>query len=263
MSAELEHTPSTQEEAETAYACEQQAKDALRRGKEAIWDLSESLYWFNEINGWTKLGYESLADWLADPEITLSHGTYRRYVRTWKKMVVDKKIEPQRVRLLEPSKAAIVADKVASNEVLVEDALADVEALGAKDLREKYYGRRESNVEQDEPLGANETPLGGVIVPDPVPYDGPDDAEDPFDGVGYDAADLAVASDAVLHGDVVDAEIVGNYDWPAWFTEGNVRELLDDVQQGVDCGAQFPRIKRRSAQVAVELAKAWLATHTN
>ena len=63
----------------------------------------------------------------------------------------------------------------------------------------------------------------------------------------------------VLHGDVIDAEIVDEYEWPSWFTEGNVRDLLSEVKLGVDSGAQFPRIKRRAAQTALELAQAWLA----
>ena len=264
MSLELEPT-NQQEEAEVAFGIELRIKSAMARGRQALWDLAEALYEFDEEHGWLKLGHEKLSDWLAEPDVTLTLGTYRRYVRTWRKLVVEKQIDASRVRELEQSKVAIVVDKVANNEVLVEDAFADVEALGASDLRAKYYNRRENPAtsepetsgqvlpDEDEPTRADE------YQPSPEEYE-PDVSDAAIEASEGNLLE-AEAREAVLHGEVLDAEIVDDYDWPAWMTEGQVHGLLQDVREGVDCGAQFPRIKRRSAEVAVELAQAWLARH--
>lgn len=258
-----------QEAAEVAFAIEGRIKDAQRRGRQALWDLAEALYEFDQEHGWMALGHETLSDWLADPEVTMTMGTYRRYVRTWRKLVVEKQIEPTRLRQLEQSKVAIVVDKVAANEVLVDDALADVEALGAKDLREKYYNRRDaepepSNVGQEDDLGqkvADEY----AEVPEVEPVSGetlaalaglptePQPEPEVIEGTATEVVEEPAEAPAPA--------FVG-YEFPGWVTEGSVRSALSDLASAFDSGAGFPRIGRRSVQVCSELAKAWLQTRS-
>ena len=238
------------EEAEAAWAIEARIKRAMSDGRQALWDLADALYEFDEARGWLALGYEKLSDWLADPEVTMTMGTYRRYVRTWRKLVIEKQVEPDRLRQLEQSKVAIVVDKIANNEVLVDDAFADVESLGAGDLREKYYNRRES-----EP------------VPEPQPSEVQQAAEEygVIEGtateVVVDEVDEALTEHGVTPAD--DSTPTRNtpeYDYPGWVTEGAVQGLIAELNSGIDSGAGFPRIGRRPCQVALELAKAWLTT---
>lgn len=156
-------------ESEEAYAIETQIKAAMADGREALWRLAEALNAFDEMRGWLKLGHDNLSSWLADADVTLTRGTYYRLVRTWRKLVVERKIAPDRVRLLDQSKVAIVVDRITEGKVKVDDAFADVESLGASDLREKYYGPKPEKVEPaEEPANlANTQPETSGQKPEP------------------------------------------------------------------------------------------------
>jgi hypothetical protein len=281
MSTDLEAAES-QEAAEVAFAIEGRIKKAMADGRKALWELAEALYEFDEEHGWMALGHETLSDWLADPEVTMTMGTYRRYVRTWRKLVIEKQIEPDRIRRLEQSKVAIVVDKIASNEVLVDDALADVDSLGARDLREKYYSRREpepepepepeasnvgqSDVEVEPVSGEMVAAMAGIKLP---PYAGMVDVE-VVAGRVIEGTATDVVAEAPLTGEdiaAIDAAVAerraafAGYEFPGWITRGSVQSCLGDLASGVDSGAGFPRVSRRAAQVALELAQAWLTTN--
>jgi hypothetical protein len=234
-----------QAEAEIAFALQTRIKEAMADGRDALWRLAEALYEFDEAHGWLKLNYENLSQWLADADVTISRATYYRYVKTWRKLVVEKHIDPERIRLLDQSKVAIVTDKIASSEVLVEEALSDVEALGAQDLREKYYGPKAepSNVgqepEPDENLATTPQDDSGHLP----------DMDEPIR-----ADDIVVDSTAE---EVKPDEEKEEDELPPWVTESAVRSLLTDLSSALDSGASFPRIGRRSCQVAEQLAQAW------
>ena len=111
---------------------------ALQAGRKAMWELAESLHAFHEMRGWQKLGYRTVSQWLDDTNGAISRGTYYRLVGTWRAVVIEQGVEPERVRLLDQSKVAIVADKLGEKRVKVDNVLADVEALPANGLRKKY-----------------------------------------------------------------------------------------------------------------------------
>jgi len=121
-----------------AEAAQKKVYTALGRGKEAAWELAEALYEFDEVSGWHRLGHETLEEWLAQPEVGMKKSSYYDLVSSWRKMVVHQEIEPAKLKLLEPSKVAIVATRVAKAQVPVDEAISDVETLGYRDLREKY-----------------------------------------------------------------------------------------------------------------------------
>jgi hypothetical protein len=56
----------------------------------------------------------------------------------WELYVLDGGISPLSLAVASPAKFAIPMRALGANEVTVEEALADVETLGARDLREKY-----------------------------------------------------------------------------------------------------------------------------
>jgi hypothetical protein len=142
-------------ESEEAYAVETQVKAAMADGREALWRLAEALHAFDEMRGWLKLGHDNLSQWLADSDVTLTRATYYRLVRTWRKLVVERHIDADRVRGLDQSKVAIVVDQITEGKATVDDAFADVEALGASDLREKYYGPKPEKPKPADPDPAN------------------------------------------------------------------------------------------------------------
>jgi hypothetical protein len=136
----------TQEEledrAKECFKIHQRVVEAIKDGKAALWALAEALHEFDEARGWQALGFETLGEWLADPEIGMRQSTYHNAIRRWRKL--SPKVEPKRLVGLDPSKVTIVMGAIARNETPLDEVLDDVETLGARDLREKYIGEQSS-----------------------------------------------------------------------------------------------------------------------
>jgi hypothetical protein len=137
------------DDVEVARAAEVKVLTAISHGKEAVWELAEALYHFDEASGFRRLGHESLEEWLAQPEVGITKSVYYNLVGSWRKMVVHRSIEPARLHQLDPSKVSIVAEAVGKSKVSVEDAFNDVETLGYRDLREKYKKPKKTAEKKD------------------------------------------------------------------------------------------------------------------
>jgi hypothetical protein len=148
---------------------------ALAAGRTALWELAEALHAFDEMRGWRDLGYATLSAWLEDTDEQITRGTYYRLVGTWRKLVIEQNIDADRVRCLDQSKVAIVADRIRDDEVKIDVALADVEALGAQDLREKYGPAK------------REAPSSAPVKPEPA-CDPPDEFGGPSSDTRKDEA---------------------------------------------------------------------------
>jgi hypothetical protein len=180
---------------------------SLRAGRAAAWDLARALYEFDEQSGWTALGYETLTEYLADPEVAQSRRSYYRMVRLWEKMVVHRRLPEKRMAALDPSKVDMVIPAIESGKVKMKEALDDVESLGSRDLREKYFGTSESKAKSDEPEDdgeldpdvaatttvlndGNDTPQWASDVPEPDPAQNGHDASSGHDVVEGTATEI-------------------------------------------------------------------------
>jgi hypothetical protein len=173
-------TPEEQQElAERAYELQEAVKAGLRAGREALWSLAKALHEIDEVRGWAALGYDTLGEWLADSEIGITRRTYFRLVKTYRGLVVRRSVSATSLQRLDPSKVDIVLPKVEKGDVLLEDALADVEAMPARDLREKYVGHRRSEPETIE--GTAKDVDAGATESAPDDLDIPDGDQDPSD----------------------------------------------------------------------------------
>lgn len=146
---------------EIAYGIDQRVRGAIRAGRGAWWDLAEALYEFDEAHGWTAIGYDSIGEWLADPEITMKGRTYYRWVKVWRDAVIKQGLDVDRLRELDPSKIDIVMPSVNNGQILMEEAMSDAKVLGAADLREKYAKKTEPKAKvepkpEPEPVIAQE-----------------------------------------------------------------------------------------------------------
>ena len=133
----------TQEVREKAAELDEAIRAGLSRGRQTLWEVAASLYEFDEISGWIALGCENKSEWLADPDITLTSATYYRLVRAWRELAVRRQIDPDRIAALDVSKVDIVLPKLQMGKVTEKEALNDAEALGARDLRDKYITHKE------------------------------------------------------------------------------------------------------------------------
>lgn len=144
-------TPEEAEErAEKCYALEEKVKTNLRVGRESLWEVAQALYEFDESNGWSALGYDKLNDWLAQPDIGISRSHYFRLVSVYHEMVVLRQVDAERLKEIEPQKIQIVLPAVKSGKVQLEEALDDAEALGRRDLRERYFKRPDPGEEYNQ-----------------------------------------------------------------------------------------------------------------
>jgi hypothetical protein len=148
--------------AASAFAAEQRIKEICHVVRTAWVRLAGELYTFQADELFKDLGYVTFEEWLASPEIDLSRRWVYELVGIWRDLVVKKRVAPARLEELEPSKLQEVLPAVRRGSVVLEEALADVKALGRQDLRERYGAR-----------GAGVVQRGAITGPDP--------------GTGYDA----------------------------------------------------------------------------
>jgi hypothetical protein len=131
----------TEERARACWELDQAIKAGMRAGREALWEVARNLHAFDEAHGWTAIGYDRLGDWLADPDVSLTRSTYYRLTATWRELVVLRRVDETRLLALDASKVDVVLPSVKAGKTSLDDALEDVQSLGMKDLRARYYKR--------------------------------------------------------------------------------------------------------------------------
>ena len=134
-----------------AFRVNESIKSALGEGRKAGWQLAAALYAFEEQRGWQWLNYDTLGEWLADPDIGITRTTYFRLVGLHRHLVVSGRVPPAGLSELDPTKVDVVLPAVRRGRVSLDDALEDSKALARRDLREKYMGVRD----EDLPGGAD------------------------------------------------------------------------------------------------------------
>lgn len=163
MSVEIEQgfptptpKPFTEEEYEqwaaSAAVDDQQFREGLRGSRSGLWRAAEAAYRFHQSAGWLALGYDTLGEYLADPDITLSRRTFFRMTQAWQEMVVLRQVDAETIDKLDLTKVSIALPALKSGEAQVEDVIADVESLAARDLREKYTTPKTVPAEDPEPV---------------------------------------------------------------------------------------------------------------
>lgn len=150
---------------------ERQIHAGLRAGRATMWAVAQSLYEWDEEAGWSALGYESIGDWLSQPEIGMSRKTYYRSVQMWREFVVVRRLDPEKLLALDIGKVEVVLPALKAGRVDLDDALSDAEALGRADLRDKYYGPDQHAREPGDPP-ADHSQRNGHPDPEPVECDG-------------------------------------------------------------------------------------------
>lgn len=100
--------------------------------------LAEYLHEFYGEQMWEARDCETFEDWLGSPEISLSRSHVYALVQCYEELVVKRGVEQERLEAVEVSKVQQVLPALRREEVDLETALADCEALSRASLREKY-----------------------------------------------------------------------------------------------------------------------------
>ena len=108
-------------------------------GIRRAWNLlAADLYEFHEQTMWQTLGYESLEEWLASPEVELGRRHVFGLIEVYRDLVINRQIDPEELGQADVTKVRAVLPAIKRGDVEVVDALADCEALSRSDLSEKY-----------------------------------------------------------------------------------------------------------------------------
>jgi hypothetical protein len=146
-----------------AFDSERRIKEAATNIRGAWWELAEELYAFHEGGYWSYLGYESLDEFLAQPDLGIKRSTFFQMTKVWRDLVVVKQLPVLKLRELEPSKVREVTPSIMRGEVKPEDAMDDVSGLSYRDIRTKYRPEERSQHGQapddSRPLDASTEPV--------------------------------------------------------------------------------------------------------
>ena len=150
---------------ERAFKLEVKIKQSYARVHESWWALSQQLYAFHEGGYWSALGYDTLDEFLVQPDLGMSRRQFFQMTKLWRDLVVVKQIEPAALADIEPSKVREVAPAIMRGDVTVEAALADAKALGYRDVKDKY---RAAAIAQHGQQPDGSTPLDADAEPERV-----------------------------------------------------------------------------------------------
>ena len=118
----------------------------------ALSAVAQACHEIHEQQAWSELGYDTLSDYLASPEIGMSRSAFYDLCAIWERYVLEGGADPQALQAGGPSKLVVPIPAIKSGEVTVEEALEDVEALGLRDLREKYQGEKDEKSKRPDKL---------------------------------------------------------------------------------------------------------------
>lgn len=124
--------------ADNAFRLDAGIRDGIRRTAKELWALSAFVYEFHEGACWALLGYDTLDEYLAQPDVTMSRTQFFRLSKVYRDLVIVRKIPVAKLEEIDPSKVHEVAPAIVRGDVKAADALADAKELGARDLRDKY-----------------------------------------------------------------------------------------------------------------------------
>lgn len=181
-----------QAHSDRAFRAERRIKALFLKAHDSWWALSKALYEFHEGGYWAVLGYDSLEDFLVQPDLGIARTQFFRMTKLWRDLVVVRQIAPADLVELEPTKVGEVAPAIMRGDVKIADALDDAKQLGWRDVRAKYRidpttGKTESGHKPDgsTPLNAGDEPArvlcaacGYWNVPKPSPSAGTPSKED-------------------------------------------------------------------------------------
>jgi hypothetical protein len=124
--------------AEQAFNVETRIRQTVQAMRAGWIILSEDLYQFHQQEMWRDLGHDGFEEWLAAPDIGLSRRMVYHLIDIWRELVVKAGADPEVLKRVEPARLHEVLPAIRRQQVSLDRALGDAQALSANDLRERY-----------------------------------------------------------------------------------------------------------------------------
>lgn len=134
---------------------------------------AEGCYELQKSEGWIALGYESLSEYLASPEITMSRSEFYRLAKIYERYMLEGKVAPIALQAAGPTKLEVPLPALEQGVVDAEQAVADAASMNRTDLRKHYaalLANGEDAPDPDEPDGVctaeelADDPAGGTAA---------------------------------------------------------------------------------------------------
>jgi hypothetical protein len=136
-------SPSSIDPGALAYHRHQQLLQGLTTTRLGLADIAEACHEIQAGKLWTQLGYDKLADYLADPDITLTRREFFRAAAIHDAYVLGAGVDADVLELAPASKWEAALPGAVDPSVPADEVVVDVQTLGIQDLRVKYRGQDE------------------------------------------------------------------------------------------------------------------------
>lgn len=140
----VQPTSSAIDEPARAYHHHSQLLTGLATTRRGLADIAEACYQIQQGKLWTALGYDRLADYLSDPDITLTRREFFRAAAIHEAYVVEAGVDPDVLELAPASKFEVAIPGILDPMIPNEEVIAKVQTDGIRDLRIEYRGAEES-----------------------------------------------------------------------------------------------------------------------
>ena len=137
---EVRHSASPPARKVDAHDAHERLVFGIKASHLALSAVAQACHEIHEQQAWSELGYDTLSEYLASPEIGMSRSAFSDLCAIWERYVLEGGADPQALQAGGPSKLVVPIPAIKAGEVTVTEALEDVEALGLRDLRSKYQG---------------------------------------------------------------------------------------------------------------------------
>lgn len=124
--------------AKEAYAVEEKIKKGTGAIKVVQIAIAGYLHDFHSGRMWESLGYDKFETWLGSPEISMGRSDAYQKIEVYEELVVKRDVSTDDLAELDMSKLAVVLPVLRKDDVELEEALSDCEALSRSELRAKY-----------------------------------------------------------------------------------------------------------------------------
>jgi hypothetical protein len=135
-------------EPDDAYEMEKRLKAALRLTRRSLLEVARAAHDISRNHAYEALGYETLASFLAQPEVGMSRSEFFTAAKIHEVFVLEHGIDPDKLAEAGMAKLAVVLPKVTAGEVEADEAVADASSNGLRDLRDEYREPRETTVDR-------------------------------------------------------------------------------------------------------------------
>ena len=139
-------------EPDDAYEMEKRLKAALRLTRRSLMDVCAACHDISRNHAYEALGYETLAEFLAQPEIGMARSEFFLAAQIHDVFVLEHGIDPDRLAEAGMAKLGVVLPKVKEGDISVEEAVEDATSMATRDLREEY---RPNEVRSDRTPGCS------------------------------------------------------------------------------------------------------------